>query len=107
MSHYENSIDALRELLLFPSKLSHRSCSITKIPQNVTKLSNGLDYCLVEITCDNGVKYGIQANGDEAIKLHMEALRQWRQIIENEEKREIEKGNKGQIETPFVYSISN
>ena len=107
MSHYKNSIDALKELLLFPSKLSHRSCSITKIPHNVTNLSNGLDYCLVELTCDNGIKYGIQAYGDEAVELHKEALKQQQRSIENEEEQEIENGDKGQMETPIVYGISN
>lgn len=52
MAHHKTSKDALRELLFFPANLSHNSCSITKIPQFVTKLSNGFEYCLIEITCD-------------------------------------------------------
>jgi hypothetical protein len=106
MTSYNNSIDALRELLLFPSKMSYSKCSITRISQNVSHLSNGLEYCLVEITCDSVIQYGIQAYGDEAVKLHKEALKHQQQSLENEEKQE-EKGNKKQIVTPFVYGISN
>ena len=95
----------LRELLLFPSNMSHSNCSITRISQNVSHLSNGLEYCLIEITCDSVFQYGIQAYGDEAVKLHTEALKHQQQSLENEEKQE-EKGIK-QIVTPFVYSISN
>jgi hypothetical protein len=85
-------MDALRELLLFPSNLSHNNCSITKIPQNVTKLSNGAEYCLIEITCDNSIQYGLQAFREEAMKLHKEAT--WYQMysLQNEnEKREEKK----------------
>ena len=93
MTSYNNSIDALRELLLFPSNMSHSNCSITRISQNVSHLSNGLEYCLIEITCDSVFQYGIQAYGDEAVKLHTEALKHQQQSLENEEKQE-EKGIK-------------
>jgi hypothetical protein len=105
MAHYKTSIDALRELLLFPSNLSHNSCSITKIPQNVTKISNGFEYCLIEITCDNSIQYGLQAFGEEAVKLHKEAI--WYQtysLQKEDEKREEKKEYREQKETPFVYS---
>jgi hypothetical protein len=98
MAHHKTSIDALRELLFFPSNLSHNSCSITKIPQNLSKLSNGSDYCLIEITCDNSIQYGLQAFGEEAVKLHKEATRY--QIEKREEKKEYREQRK----TPLVYS---
>lgn len=109
MASYNNSIDALRELLLFPSNLSHSSCSITRIPHNVSHLSNGLEYCLVEIICDNSFQYGIQAFGDEAVRLHKEALKYERQMqsMENGEKQEEEKGSKEQTKTQLVCSMSN
>lgn len=94
MTSYTNSLDALRELLLFPSNLSHSICSITKIPENVTKLSNGIEYCLVEITCDDGVKYGIQACGEEAIKLHKEAIKYHQEQSFKNEKEKSEEENR-------------
>jgi hypothetical protein len=41
----------------------------------VSHLENGIEYCLVEVTCDNGEQYGIQAFGREAGQLHEEALK--------------------------------
>jgi hypothetical protein len=38
-------------------------------------LKNGIEYCLVEVTCDDGEQYGIQAFGGEAVQLHKEALK--------------------------------
>jgi hypothetical protein len=105
MAHHKTSMDALRELLLFPSYLSHNSCSITKIPQNVTKLSNGSEYCLIEITCDNSIQYGLQAFGEEAVKLHKEATwYQMNSLQKENEKRGEKKEYREQGETPFVYS---
>jgi hypothetical protein len=98
-------MDALRELLLFTSSLSHNNCSITKLPQNVTKLSNGSEYCLIEITCDNSIQYGLQAFGEEAMKLYKEAT--WYQMYslqKENEKRQEKKEYREQRETPFVYS---
>jgi hypothetical protein len=41
----------------------------------VSHLENGIEYCLVEVTCDDGEQYGIQAFGKEAEQLHKEALK--------------------------------
>jgi hypothetical protein len=54
---------------------------------------NGIEYCAVEITCDDGTQYGIQAHGEEAIELHKEALRQ--NILEKDGK-----------DMPLAYNIS-
>jgi hypothetical protein len=106
MASYTNSIHALRELLV-PSNLSHSSsCSITKISQYISHLSNRIEYCLIEITCDDGIQYGIQACGDEAIELHKEALKYCKQQPLQSEKQEGEKEGH-QVITPFVYSVSN
>lgn len=48
---------------------------------------NGIEYCAIEITCDDGTQYGIQAHGEEAIELHKEALRQY--VIEKEERKDL------------------
>jgi hypothetical protein len=73
MAAYVSSLDALRELLTPPSVFGH--CRITSIPQNMRYMTNGIEYCAVEVTCDGNVQYGIQAYGEEAIELHKEALR--------------------------------
>ena len=55
---------------------------------------NGIEYCAVEITCDDATQYGIQAYGEEAIELHEEALRHY--MLEKE----------GRNEMPFAFNIS-
>jgi hypothetical protein len=73
-------------------------------------LSNGIEYCLIEITCDDGIQYGIQACGDEAIELHKEALKHYKQQPLQSEKQQGEKKEKKEghrVITPFVYSVSN
>jgi hypothetical protein len=72
MAAYVSSIDALRELLTPPSVFGN--CRITSIPQNMRYMTNGIEYCALEVTCDGNVQYGIQAYGEEAIELHKEAL---------------------------------
>ena len=50
-------------------------CCITKRPQRISYTENGEEYCFVEVTCEHGVQYGIQAFGDEAIALYIESNR--------------------------------
>jgi hypothetical protein len=78
--YYANSISALQQLLFsgppsnaegnYSQKNVH--CHITKKSQNICHVINGIEYCSVEVTCDNGSQYGIQAFGDEAIELYKE-----------------------------------
>ena len=79
--NYANSISALQQLLLYgpPSNAKEGDdskknvhCHITKKSQNICHVINGIEYCSVEVTCDNGSQYGIQAFGDEAIELYKE-----------------------------------
>jgi hypothetical protein len=75
VTSYQDSIHALRELIpLEPTEVSSRSCRITKLSHSESHLENGVEYCLVEVTCDEGEQYGIQAFGREAVLLHKEAL---------------------------------
>ncbi|HEU4444722.1 MAG TPA: hypothetical protein VFR94_08610 [Nitrososphaeraceae archaeon] len=75
MTSYQDSVHALRELIPPESnESSSRTCRITKLSHNVSHLENGIEYCLVEVTCDDGEQYGIQAFGREAVRLHKEAL---------------------------------
>jgi hypothetical protein len=81
MALYDSSVQALQRLL------TSGTCSITKIPQGIPQMINGIEYCAIEITCDDGTQYGIQAHGEEAIELHKEALRQY--VIEKEERKDL------------------
>jgi hypothetical protein len=51
----------------------------------VSHLENGIEYCLVEVTCDDGEQYGIQAFGREAVQLHEEALNRSHVLQKEEE----------------------
>ena len=66
-----DSSDSSSQLRLLRS----RGGRISKIPGGLSVLSNGLPYYYVEVTGDNGSQFGIPAFGDEAIRLHNEALR--------------------------------
>jgi hypothetical protein len=81
--HYINSIAALQQLLFSgPPPLDAKEeeddskknvhCHITKKSQNISYMRNGIEYCSVEVTCDNGSQYRIQAYGDEAVDLYKE-----------------------------------
>jgi hypothetical protein len=75
LTSYQDSVHALRELIPSDSNKSSRcACRITKLSHSVSHLENGIEYCLVEVTCDEGEQYGIQAFGREAVQLHNEAL---------------------------------
>jgi hypothetical protein len=63
---YDSSIDALHDLL--------RSYQITEISTSLSHLTNGIEYSFVEITCSDGIQYGVQAYGQEALELNRVAL---------------------------------
>ncbi|MFY9965888.1 MAG: hypothetical protein WBL44_15085 [Nitrososphaeraceae archaeon] len=63
---YDSSIDALHDLLS-----SHQ---ITEISTSLSHLTNGIEYSFVEITCIDGIQYGLQAYGQEALELNRVAL---------------------------------
>ena len=83
--YYTNSITALQQLLFSgPPSISaiteeksgndkkNVSCHITRKSQNISHMRNGVEYYSVEVSCDDGSQYGIQAYGDEAIDLYKE-----------------------------------
>ena len=94
MDSINSSIHALQRLLSTNLSSSSGNRRITKIPQNITHMINGIEYCAVEITCDDGTQYGIQAYGQEAIDLHKESLRYY--MLEKE----------GRKDMPLAYNIS-
>lgn len=63
---YDSSIDALYDLLS-----SHQ---ITEVSTSLSHLTNGIEYSFVEITCVDGIQYGLQAYGQEALELNRVAL---------------------------------
>ena len=71
---YNNSVDALRQLLEFSEEETNRkyaseenivssssaSCSITQAYEDIFYSANGAAYYFVEVTCSDGIQYGIQ-----------------------------------------------
>ena len=77
---YENSLVALHKILEIPRATGAESihspdvtCKITTIPTQITYLENGIKYYCIEVTCEDGRQYAIQAYGDEAETLFSEA----------------------------------
>jgi hypothetical protein len=62
---YGSSIEALHNL--------RSSNNITKIATSLSVLQNGIEYSFVEVTCSDGIEYGLQAYGNEALALDKEA----------------------------------
>jgi hypothetical protein len=86
VTSYQNSIHALRELIPSESEGGSKcACCITKLSHGESQLKNGIEYCLVEVTCDDGEQYGIQAFGKEAVQLHKEALKRTDVLRKEEE----------------------
>jgi hypothetical protein len=84
MSCYENSIEALQHLLQsgrpderenLKKNANMVNCQITKTSQHVYYMRNGIEYYFVEVTCDDGAQYGLQAYGEEAKRLYNEVYR--------------------------------
>lgn len=48
---------------------------IVKISPKDNTLSNGVDYCYVELKCKDGIDYSVQAYGKEARDLHKVATK--------------------------------
>ena len=85
MDSFNNSIDAWSERRSTGQSSHIGSCRITKIPRDILHIINGIEYCAVEITCDDATQYGIQAYGEELIQFHKEALRTYQ--LEKKEER--------------------
>lgn len=88
---YNNSVDALRQLLESSGKetnIKHSgeeknilsssasaSCSITQAYHDVFYSADGVAYYFVEVTCNDWIQYGIQAYREEARALYKEVNR--------------------------------
>lgn len=77
---YGGIVDAFKSLVSGEARSSEEISSsgstyrITRLSEEGTYLCNGLEYCFVEVTFGDGVQYGIDAYGDEALALRREAL---------------------------------
>ena len=58
---YLNSTDALQELIY----LRRDGDPISKSPDDIKILSNGMPYYCMDITCDTGSQYSIEAYGEQ------------------------------------------
>jgi hypothetical protein len=74
-TRYENSIEALRELI--------SSLPITEITASLSHLTNGVEYSFAEVTCSDGIQYGLQAYGNEALELNRAAFQELLKISQN------------------------
>jgi hypothetical protein len=73
-SGYGSSIDALDDL--------QKSCQITGISPSLSHLANGIEYSFVEVTCSDGIQYGLQAYGNEALELNRVASQTQKYLAE-------------------------
>ncbi|MFZ0655249.1 MAG: hypothetical protein WAM19_01240 [Nitrososphaeraceae archaeon] len=48
---------------------------ITRYPERLRILENGVEHYFVEVTCEDGLQYGLQAYGEEAIALYKETMK--------------------------------
>ena len=60
-------MDASKRL---PMLCNGENGKITRYPENLRKLDNGVEHYFVEVTCIDGIQYGLQAYGEEAISLY-------------------------------------
>ena len=85
---YKNSVDALRQLLESSEEetnckyaseentlsSSSASCSITQAYEDIFYSANGAAYYFVEVTCSDGIHYGIQAYGERKLERYIKKL---------------------------------
>ena len=62
-------MDASKRLLMLCNRENGK---ITRYPENVRILDNGVEHYFLEVTCIDGFQYGLQAYGKEAISLYKE-----------------------------------
>ena len=48
---------------------------ITRYPEELQTLDNGVKHYFVEVTDSDGIQYGLQAYGEEAVTLYKETLK--------------------------------
>ena len=69
-------MDASKRLLTLCTRENGK---ITRYPERLRILDNGVEHYFVEVTCEDGIQYGLQAFGKEAIALYKETMKTLRQ----------------------------
>jgi hypothetical protein len=54
---------------------SDKNGKITRYPESLRMLDDGVEHYFVEVTSKEGIQYGLQAYGLEAIELYKETMR--------------------------------
>jgi hypothetical protein len=70
------NMDASKRLLTL---CTMENGKITRYPERLIILDNGVEHYFVEVTCDDGIQYGLQAYGKEAIALYKETMKTLRE----------------------------
>ncbi|MDW0165451.1 MAG: hypothetical protein QOK91_09785 [Nitrososphaeraceae archaeon] len=65
-------MDASKRLLTLCTRENGK---ITRYPERLRILENGVEHYFVEVTCEDGLQYGWQAYGEEAIALYKESMK--------------------------------
>jgi hypothetical protein len=65
-------MDAPKRLIVLCSKENGK---ITRYHERLRMLDNGMEHYFVEVTCEDGIQYGLQGYGEEAIALYKETMR--------------------------------
>ena len=66
------NMDASKRLLMLCNRENGK---ITQYPENLRKLVNGAEHYYVEVNCSDGIQYGLQPYGEEAISLYKETMK--------------------------------
>ena len=54
---------------------SNENGKITRYPESLRTLDNGVEHYFVEVTTKEGIQYGLQAYGNEAVELFKQTMR--------------------------------
>jgi hypothetical protein len=65
-------MDASKRLLALCTRENGK---ITRYLEGLRILDNGMEHYFVEVTCEDGIQYGLQAYGEEAIALYKETMK--------------------------------
>jgi hypothetical protein len=65
-------MDASKRLIVLCSRENGK---ITRYPEKLRTLDNGVEHYFVEVTCNDGIQYGLQAFGEEAVSLFKETMK--------------------------------
>ena len=65
-------MDASKRLTVLCSREKGK---ITRYPEKLRKLDNGVEHYFVKVTCNDGIQYGLQAYGEEAVSLFKETMK--------------------------------